>query len=103
MKCLQSKNKQKVNIGTIGHIDHGKTSLTRAISQTHRGDDGSVVFPKPSFQDDLIARKIASSDVKEENITLCTRGKTSTVAFGDNSWKDTAQMVVSTARQRRKK
>ena len=96
------KKTPKIDIGTIGHTDHGKTALVKAISQTHRGDDGSVVFPKPSFQDDLIARKIASSDVKEENITLCTRGKTSMVAFGDNSWKNTAQMVVSSARQRRK-
>ena len=27
------RNKPHVNIGTIGHIDHGKTSLTAAISK----------------------------------------------------------------------
>ncbi len=27
------RNKPHVNIGTIGHIDHGKTSLTAAITQ----------------------------------------------------------------------
>ena len=26
------RNKPHVNIGTIGHVDHGKTSLTAAIS-----------------------------------------------------------------------
>jgi elongation factor Tu len=27
------RNKQHVNVGTIGHVDHGKTSLTAAISK----------------------------------------------------------------------
>ena len=33
------RNKPHVNIGTIGHIDHGKTTLTAAITarQAHRG------------------------------------------------------------------
>ncbi|MBS1963714.1 MAG: elongation factor Tu [Bdellovibrionales bacterium] len=29
-----SRNKPHVNIGTIGHVDHGKTSLTAAITNT---------------------------------------------------------------------
>ena len=28
------RNKPHVNIGTMGHIDHGKTTLTAAISKT---------------------------------------------------------------------
>ncbi|MEM8621622.1 MAG: elongation factor Tu, partial [Ilumatobacteraceae bacterium] len=28
------RNKTHVNIGTMGHIDHGKTTLTAAISKT---------------------------------------------------------------------
>nr|MDJ0766327.1 GTP-binding protein [Myxococcota bacterium]MDJ0766562.1 GTP-binding protein [Myxococcota bacterium] len=28
------RNKPHVNIGTIGHIDHGKTTLTAAITLT---------------------------------------------------------------------
>src|SRR5947208_13730741 len=28
------RNKPHVNIGTIGHIDHGKTTLTAAITKT---------------------------------------------------------------------
>jgi elongation factor Tu len=27
------KEKQHVNVGTIGHVDHGKTTLTAAITQ----------------------------------------------------------------------
>jgi elongation factor Tu len=28
------RSKPHVNIGTIGHVDHGKTTLTAAISMT---------------------------------------------------------------------
>ena len=28
------RNKPHVNIGTIGHVDHGKTTLTAAITTT---------------------------------------------------------------------
>lgn len=28
-----NRNKPHVNIGTIGHVDHGKTTLTQAISK----------------------------------------------------------------------
>ncbi|MDR3159855.1 MAG: elongation factor Tu, partial [Zoogloeaceae bacterium] len=27
-----SRNKPHVNVGTIGHVDHGKTTLTAAIT-----------------------------------------------------------------------
>src|SRR6476620_2008621 len=33
-KAKFERNKPHVNIGTIGHIDHGKTTLTAAISRT---------------------------------------------------------------------
>ncbi|MCP4448530.1 MAG: elongation factor Tu, partial [Myxococcales bacterium] len=29
-----NRNKPHVNIGTIGHVDHGKTTLTAAITKT---------------------------------------------------------------------
>ena len=28
-----NRSKQHLNIGTIGHVDHGKTTLTAAISK----------------------------------------------------------------------
>jgi elongation factor Tu len=28
------RNKEHVNVGTIGHVDHGKTTLTAAITKT---------------------------------------------------------------------
>ena len=27
------RNKEHVNVGTIGHVDHGKTTLTSAITK----------------------------------------------------------------------
>lgn len=39
------RTKPHVNIGTIGHVDHGKTTLTAAISKTlseNKGDHGSA-------------------------------------------------------------
>ena len=33
------RNKPHVNVGTIGHVDHGKTTLTAAITQ-RQGQQG---------------------------------------------------------------
>ncbi|MFZ5811792.1 MAG: GTP-binding protein, partial [Thermodesulfobacteriota bacterium] len=33
-KAKFERTKPHVNIGTIGHIDHGKTTLTAAITKT---------------------------------------------------------------------
>ncbi len=35
------RSKPHVNVGTIGHVDHGKTTLTAAISKTLSSNDGS--------------------------------------------------------------
>ncbi len=29
------RNKPHCNVGTIGHVDHGKTTLTAAITKVH--------------------------------------------------------------------
>ena len=36
------RSKEHVNIGTIGHVDHGKTTLTAAISTVLAGKNGNV-------------------------------------------------------------
>ena len=38
------RNKPHVNIGTIGHVDHGKTTLTAAISKTLNARLGTGAF-----------------------------------------------------------
>ncbi|KAL1930164.1 hypothetical protein VTP01DRAFT_1318 [Rhizomucor pusillus] len=39
-----SRSKPHVNIGTIGHVDHGKTTLTAAITKTLAAQNGSTTF-----------------------------------------------------------
>ena len=36
-KATFDRSKEHVNIGTIGHVDHGKTTLTAAISSVLSG------------------------------------------------------------------
>jgi elongation factor Tu len=38
------RSKPHLNIGTIGHIDHGKTTLTAAITKTLSKNDSTVAF-----------------------------------------------------------
>ena len=37
------RNKPHINIGTIGHVDHGKTTLTAAITATLSTLGGAVL------------------------------------------------------------
>ena len=43
-KAKFERNKTHVNIGTIGHVDHGKTTLTAAITKTLALSNGNVEF-----------------------------------------------------------
>ncbi|PAP74281.1 hypothetical protein B1759_15680, partial [Rubrivirga sp. SAORIC476] len=36
------RNKPHVNVGTIGHVDHGKTTLTAAITKVLAEKSGGV-------------------------------------------------------------
>ena len=38
------RSRPHVNVGTIGHIDHGKTTLTAAITKVLQKHDSSVAF-----------------------------------------------------------
>ncbi|MBZ5629111.1 MAG: elongation factor Tu, partial [Acidobacteriia bacterium] len=39
-----SRTKPHVNVGTIGHIDHGKTTLTAAITKVLGKNNPNVKF-----------------------------------------------------------
>ena len=43
-KAKFERNKPHVNIGTIGHVDHGKTTLTAAITKTLSLGNGNIEF-----------------------------------------------------------
>ena len=38
-----NRNKPHCNVGTIGHVDHGKTSLTAAITKVLAETGGAIV------------------------------------------------------------
>ncbi|KKP89254.1 MAG: Elongation factor Tu [Berkelbacteria bacterium GW2011_GWA2_35_9] len=59
-----NRSKPHVNVGTIGHVDHGKTTLTAAI--TH-------VLAKKGFAKDLAVDQIDNApEEKERGITIAT-------------------------------
>ena len=58
------RNKPHVNIGTVGHVDHGKTTLTAAITKV-LASTGSAEF-KAYDQID------AAPEEKERGITIAT-------------------------------
>jgi len=43
-KAKFERNKPHVNIGTIGHVDHGKTTLTAAITKTLSLNNANIEF-----------------------------------------------------------
>ena len=43
-KSKFERNKPHVNVGTIGHVDHGKTTLTAAITKTLAMNNPNVTF-----------------------------------------------------------
>ena len=43
-KAKFERNKPHVNVGTMGHIDHGKTTLTAAITKTLAEKNPNVAF-----------------------------------------------------------
>ena len=58
------RTKPHINVGTIGHIDHGKTTLTAAITK-HLGKKGWAEFI-PFDQIDK------APEEKERGITIAT-------------------------------
>ena len=45
------RNKPHCNIGTIGHVDHGKTTLTAAITKVLAESGGCLLYTSPSPRD----------------------------------------------------
>ena len=65
-KAKFERSKPHVNIGTIGHVDHGKTTLTAAITKTLALEDNTVEF--------LASDQIDNApEEKERGITINTR------------------------------
>ena len=66
-KAKFERTKPHVNIGTIGHVDHGKTTLTAAITM-HQGAHGlaevrsfCLLYTSPSPRDLSTSRMPSSA------------------------------------------
>jgi len=64
-KAKFERNKPHVNIGTIGHVDHGKTSLTAAITKVLSFGDKNIVVKSYDQID-------SAPEEKERGITINT-------------------------------
>ncbi|MBR5120901.1 MAG: elongation factor Tu, partial [Clostridia bacterium] len=65
-KATFERSKPHVNIGTIGHVDHGKTTLTAAITKTLSLTAGNVEFLRYDQIDN-------APEEKARGITINTR------------------------------
>ena len=65
-KATFERTKPHVNIGTVGHVDHGKTTLTAAITKTLSLKNGAVEFLRYDQIDN-------APEEKARGITINTR------------------------------
>lgn len=68
------RNKPHVNIGTIGHVDHGKTTLTAAITQT-LAKKGGAKFRDYSSIDNSPEEKARGITINSSHVEYETDGR----------------------------
>ena len=94
-KQMYNRTKPHVNIGTIGHIDHGKTTLTAAITKVlSLADPNSAEFAAYDQIDKAPEEKRVAS--RSTPLTLSTRPTTASALTAPRS--RAATMRTSTAR-----
>ena len=70
-KATFTRTKPHVNIGTVGHVDHGKTTLTAAITFTAAASDPTI----ETLSYDMIDK---APEEKARGITINTSATSST-------------------------
>ncbi len=69
------RSKPHVNIGTIGHIDHGKTTLTAAITQTLAKSDPTVKFRSFDSIDNAPEEKARGITIATAHVEYATKNR----------------------------
>ena len=89
-KAKFERTKPHVNIGTIGHVDHGKTTLTAAITKT--------LALKGQAQYEAYDMIDKAPEERERGITISTLLTLSTRLQKDTTLTLTAQDMLTTLR-----
>ena len=78
-KAKFERNKPHVNIGTIGHVDHGKTTLTAAITKVlalkgqAQFEDYSMIDKAPEERESVVSRSTPLTlSMKRTSVTTLT-------------------------------
>ena len=74
-KAKFERTKPHVNIGTIGHIDHGKTTLTAAITKTLALGDKTVEFLRYDQIDNAPEEKLRGITINTRHVEYQTANR----------------------------
>src|SRR5438309_7243936 len=87
------RNKPHLNIGTIGHIDHGKTTLTAAITKVLSKHNPKVAFRAfdsidnaPEEREDRKSTRLNSSHSSISYAVFCLKKKKISTTHGSTSY-----------------
>ena len=78
-KAKFDRTKPHVNIGTIGHVDHGKTTLTAAITMVMAMKDDAQVMAydqidkAPEEKSSWYHNQHRTRRIRDRHASLCTR------------------------------
>ena len=76
-----ARTKPHVNVGTIGHVDHGKTTLTAAITTVLSAKFGGSAKKYDEISiDEVVAKKLAAMDLTAS--IMCMEQKMPMLVFG---------------------
>ena len=79
------RSKPHVNVGTIGHVDHGKTTLTAAITQVASADGEKKSYDQIDNAPEEKARGITISTTKK--IPIFMRNVAIKLVSSQKKWK----------------
>ncbi len=74
-KATFERSKPHVNIGTIGHVDHGKTTLTAAITKTLSLRSGNVEFLRYDQIDNAPEEKASGITINTRHVEYETENR----------------------------